>query len=195
MIQYNLDGDVRALSELAAGLIPYLYENELYGAMPVNMPRLTVGGVLMRLHRLEAIRDLLNPEQTRRLDEARAAFDKARAEWPVAYEGKLDRELTARTQALGNIFNDCKDSLRRCADIYPSEIEKRVMAEQLASEERERKTLTPVQEAALRGFDAGIKQFIEPGEFLWDPRLKAAYPEDAYWYLYRRVLRPQDGRG
>ena len=35
-------------------LVPYVYEDELYGRVGMNMPSLTLGVVLLRLHRLRA---------------------------------------------------------------------------------------------------------------------------------------------
>jgi hypothetical protein len=191
-IQFNLDNDVRTLVAMVSGMVPYIYGTELFGAMPPNMPRLTVGGILMRLHRLGAIKDSLNGEQQAALREAQAGFEKTRAAWPVAYEGKAGQELDARLKALGSLLNECTDDRRRCMEVYPSEIEKRVMAEHLAAELREQDALSAAQEAGIRGFDGAIRASVEKAPFIWDKRLEAAYPEDTYWYLYRIALPPNN---
>src|SRR5579871_2702207 len=49
-IRYDLDRDVRTVEQMAARLTPYVYESELYGLMPGDLPKLTVGGLLMRLN-------------------------------------------------------------------------------------------------------------------------------------------------
>src|SRR6202022_2614455 len=56
---YDLDRDVRTLAAMAAGLKTYVYDSELYGLMPGDLPKLTVGGLLMRLRRLPAIPSFL----------------------------------------------------------------------------------------------------------------------------------------
>lgn len=62
-LAFNLDRDVEVLTAMAANLTPYLYEDEIYGAMPGDMPRLTLGGLLLRLRRLTAIEDVLSTNQ------------------------------------------------------------------------------------------------------------------------------------
>src|ERR1041385_1628007 len=96
IIQFDPNLDVRTVSEMAEGLVPYVYEQELYGPMPPNMPRLTLGGLLIRLHRLNALYNLLSPDQQAKVKTAQELLDKARKDWPVAYESKLEREIDAR---------------------------------------------------------------------------------------------------
>lgn len=189
-IHFNLDSDVRAVSEMAAGVVPYIYETELYGPMPPTLPRLTMGGLLMRLHRLNAISALLSPAQQTKLAEAQAIFDKMRTEWAVAYEGKLDREIDARLKALGNLVNECKDEQRRCIESYASEIEKRVMLEHLIAEAKARNTLKDAQKAGVAGFDASMRAYLEHSDFIWDARLKPAYPAERFSYLYMQAAQP-----
>jgi hypothetical protein len=186
VIQYDLNNDIRVVSEMAAGLVPYVYEQELYGPMPPNMPRLTFGGLLMRLHRLHALRDRLSPEQQAKVDAAQAALDKARKDWPVAFEGKLEREIDARLKTLGGLLQECRDDQRHCGEAYPSEIEKRVMLEHLADAAQAQNTLTDVQKAGIKGFDTSMRGYAQESAFIWDERLQPAYPRSPFWFLYMR---------
>src|SRR5260221_1821519 len=54
-IRYDLDRDVKTVEAMAARLKPYIYEEELYGQMPGDPPKLTMAGLLMRLHRLSPL--------------------------------------------------------------------------------------------------------------------------------------------
>ncbi len=187
--EYSLNNDVRAVTAMAASLIPYIYEDELYGALPGTLPRLTVGGLIMRLNRLAVIRALLSPDQQKAVDEAQRQFDAARKEWPVAYEGKLQRELAARLQSLSQTIRDCAAEPRRCAEVYPSDIEKRVIVEGLQAEADANKALTPQQFALIRATDNQLRTYTQASDFIWDMRLQPAYPKDPYWYLYASARR------
>ena len=185
---YSLDNDLRAVAAMAAGLVPYIYEDELYGPMPGSLPRLTVGGLLMRLQRLHALDQSLTDEQRQIVLTAQAQTDKARTDWAVAFEGKVTRELLARLRALGQLITDCAD-VRVCSESYPSEIEKRVMVAQLQTEAQSANVFSPEAEKQIANVDSRLKQFTKPGDFLWDARLEVAYPKASYWYLYVSVGR------
>jgi hypothetical protein len=185
MFRFDLDHDVRAAEAMAARLTPYIYEPALYGPMPGELPRLTVGGLLMRLNRLSAISDLLSSTQQKALDTARRQFEDVRQEWAVAYEGRLKQELQSRLKALEQFIADCDEAPRLCADLYPSEIEKRVIAEALIDEATARNVLSPTVRARLTGIDSHLHRLARASDhFVWDTRLEPAYPRDKFWFLY-----------
>ena len=173
---------------MAGGLVPYVYEDELYGPLPGSLPRLTIGGLLMRLSRLQALSASLDDAQQQVVATAQAQVDKTRTEWAVAFEGKVTRELTARLRALGQLVTDCADN-RLCNEVYPSEIEKRVMVAGLQAEAQAQHVLTTQVETQIANIDSRLKQFTKPGDFLWDARLQVAYPKATFWYLYVTVGR------
>src|SRR5258707_14790510 len=47
--QFDIERDVKTVEAMASRLTPYVYENQLYGSMPGDLAKLTVGGLLMRL--------------------------------------------------------------------------------------------------------------------------------------------------
>ncbi|MHB8625247.1 MAG: hypothetical protein ACYDBJ_08855 [Aggregatilineales bacterium] len=177
---------MRAVTVMAAAIVPYIYQDELYGVLPNDLPRLTVGGLIMRLNRLGIVDNLLSEAQRQAVSNAHVQFDHVKKEWTVAYEGKLKRELTARLRSLGQFITDCVDR-RLCSDLYPGEIEKRVMVAGLQSEAQACNVLEPNVVTQITGIDNRIHLLTRPGDFLWDERLKPAYPQDAFWYLYVTV--------
>ena len=185
VFRYDLDYDMRAAEAMAARLTPYIYETALYGPMPGDLPRLTIGGLLMRLNRLSAISDLLSLTQRKALDTAKRQFDAVRQEWAVAYEAKLKQELPSRLKALEQFIADCEETPRLCADLYPSEIEKRVIVEALKDEAVARNALSPAARAKLSGIDNHLHRSAQSSDsFIWDTRLEPAYPRDKFWFLY-----------
>src|SRR5258708_39740489 len=111
--RYDLERDLRAVEAMAARLVPYVYEGELYGLMPGDLPKLTVGGLLMRLHRLSPISDQLSSKQQESVSAAAKRLDDVRREWPVALENKVQREFQARLKAVDHFVNECTESPQR----------------------------------------------------------------------------------
>src|SRR5579864_7202795 len=93
VIQYDLNRDVQAAQAMASRLDPFVYENEMYGGMPAGLPKLTIGGLLMRLHRLSLLGNLLSGEQREGLDTAQQLVVKVKREWLTAYTNKITHEL------------------------------------------------------------------------------------------------------
>src|SRR5258708_9043261 len=99
-IRYDLDRDVKTAGEMAARLKPYIYEEELYGQMPDDLPKLTVGGLLMRLHGLSAILGELASKQREVVQEAQKKLDESRRDWAAALAAQLHRDSQTRLTPL-----------------------------------------------------------------------------------------------
>src|SRR5689334_1757805 len=84
--KFSIERDVKEAQAMAAALVPYVYEDELYGRIGMNMPSLTIGALLMRLHRLRALASRLTPEQLGILEQAEAQTQSARREWTSHFE-------------------------------------------------------------------------------------------------------------
>ena len=182
--RFDLDRDVRTLEAMATRLTPYVYENELYGLMPGDLPKLTVGGFLMRLERLSAVRDKLTQKQQDAVTAAKSKAEELRTKWTVAYEGKITREFQARLTALNQFLSECAENPEACADNYSSSVEKRVIAEALADEANHLSVFSDEMKSGLAVVDNKLRRYSEAGDFIWDERLRAAYPRHKYWFLY-----------
>ena len=183
-IRYDLDRDVKTAGEMAARLKPYIYEEELYGQMPGDLPKLTVGGLLMRLHRLSAILGELASKQREVVQEAQKKLDEIRRDWAVALEGKVQREFQARLTSVDQFVNECSENPRNCLDNYPNAAEKRVILQSLADEAEGHGYLTDQMKGALSVMDNKLHRYLSKGDFIWDKRLEKAYLPDKYWFLY-----------
>ena len=187
----DLAQDVRVVTAMADRLTPYIYESELYGMLSdPSLPRLTVGGLLMRLARLHALHDQLSPSQQAAVEAAQRKLDEVRRAWAVHYEGKLRQELQARIGALEHFAYECAEHLRACADNYPSAMEKRVMVEHLRDAALEVNVLSDDLKGRLTALDNAISRCIEKGEFCWSEQVQPAYPPQKFWFLYARVRKP-----
>jgi len=184
VFQYDLNHDVHIVQAMASRLVPFVYENEIFGYTPDDLPKLTIGGLLMRLHRLTLLGNLLSDEQRQRLATAQQQVDSVKQEWLVAYTNKTTDELIIRINEWNQFLNECRQNQDECREMYPAMVEKRVMAQVLANEARELNALTPEIEKRLNGIDSQLQGYFKAGSFVWDQRLQGTYPQDQYGFLY-----------
>ena len=124
--KYSIDNDLKEAQRMIEALEPYVYQDQLY--MPISgggifspMPALTIGAVLLRLRRLDALRGPMTDNQQTTLDALLDQNRKVWNEWRVHYEKKLAEEANSRLKLLSGYLQDCKDDPRACASNYPAE--------------------------------------------------------------------------
>jgi len=188
IMQYDLNRDVDTAQKMASRLHPFVYEDETFGFMPDDLPRLTISGLLMRLHRLSLLGDLLSDEQREMLNTAHQQVDNIKQEWHVAYTNKITHELVMRINEWSQFLNECGQHQDECNEQYPSMVEKRVMIQALVDEAKTLNALSPEIEKRLRDTDLLLQGHFKPGAFIWDQRLQRAYPQDRYGFLYGDTL-------
>jgi hypothetical protein len=181
---YDPGQEVRIVETMASQLVPYVYQDELYGLMPNTMPRLTVGGLLMRLYRLTAVASQLTAPQQASFKTAQTKLETTKRDWPVAYEGKIAREFQSRITALNQSFAECADNPKQCAESYGVNAEKRAILQALADEAESLNVFTQDMKGGLNSVDNKIHRYTEPGEFIWSERVQSIYPKDKYFFLY-----------
>ncbi|MBN1286640.1 MAG: hypothetical protein JXB47_14675 [Anaerolineae bacterium] len=180
----DLGRDATAARLMAEQLDPYLYQDDLYGSLDPDQPQLTVGGLLLRLHRLHALRSQLTPAQADDLDTAQAALDAARAAWPVHYAEKITREIHARQNSMAWYLDNCDEHAKSIVSAYPVEAEKRTILHHLFAEARTRDIAlgdATKQQAAL---DARLHRHVAEAGFIWPEAVQPAYPPDPFWWLH-----------
>jgi hypothetical protein len=179
---YLIERDLKELQAMAAALVPYIYEDELYGRVGMNMPSLTVGAVLMRLHRLKALANQMSPAQRTILDQAAAQVDAVKKEWGGHFEKKLLREAEARLRDLLTYTREAKEAPRTAANAYLPEALRRTMIQDILD------VLSNNNDVGSRArqTDSALKSYLEDSDFIWSAALQPVYPADKYWWLYKR---------
>ena len=182
----DLGADAVAVRAMAAALDSYLYGDDLYGVLPGALPRVTVGGVLLRLHRLRALCAQLNAEQVAALEQAERDLAEARVEWALHYARKIARELSARQDSFNWFLTDCEENPPRCAESYPPEAEKRTIIHHLFEAGAEDGLQLGELEQRQRALDGRLRRHFRAGDFVWSAHAQPAYPRSVFWWLYGR---------
>ncbi|MEZ0394962.1 MAG: hypothetical protein ABWK53_00805 [Anaerolineales bacterium] len=161
----------------------YLLSDELFWPLsgPVNLPRLTIGGLLLARARLYGW--AAGEDEQSSLQQKAAELEATRQRWRSAWERKAAREVGARFDLWRNYLQEYRAAPAEQADAYPRQVRWRVMLHLLLAELLE----TPPQAQALSDLDHLLRRHFLPGAFVWESELAAAFPAEPYWYLHGRL--------
>lgn len=132
--------------------------------------------------------DELTSVQQATIDKAQTQYEAVRKEWAVHTEKKMAREVVSRLKSMREFFRECRESMKLCSQVYPTEAQRRTIVQELLMAMDEygydtHEVITKAQET-----DGELRRWITAGEFLWDEQLQAIYPH-AKVQLLRRHFR------
>lgn len=185
----DLDRDLKIAGLMAGDLKVHLLSDRLYWPLsepgPVNypFPLGTLGGLFLRLRRLEFCEKHLSANQQQQFAAIRATAHAQLDEWAVQVEGKAVREIGARLQTWAAYLEELADQPRRYAPEYPTQAEGRVIVE-LLLEFAGRAADSRDFRARLDALDRQLRERVIESTFVWEELLAAAFPRDPFWWLY-----------
>jgi len=178
--------DLMILEEMAANMNAYLVSNAREWTIPrSNMPKLTIGGYLMRQQRLHALEEKLEAEDLARLGVATKRFDAALIEKVVRFESRAHQELHSRIGEWVAYLRDLGSRTTTEENYYAGIVDVRVVITCLIDQLQKRpyQLEMGVQEE-IHGLDSNLRKRLTKHGFIWDLVWMPAYPEDKYWWLY-----------
>ena len=183
----KLQKDLDILEEMAEDLSNYLRTDALFGPMGPNRPKMTLGGYLMREHRLLALQGNLSQPEKNRLLKARQTFENTVMEWVVATEKKAVQEIEARMRQWQETIRDLRENAVKHWPYYHTAVEARVMLALLlkllssppfkANEELANR-LAVLDQALF------VAWYSDARAFVWDEDWASAYPAAEFEFLY-----------
>jgi hypothetical protein len=178
--------DLLILEEMAANMDAYLVSDAREWTIPrSNMPKLTIGGYLMRQHRLLVLEEKLKFTDPARLKNAIELFDQALVEKVVRFEKRAHQELHSR---IGEWVNYLRDLGRRSStevNFYAGIVDTRVVITCLIDKLNTKPyELEAGVEKEVDHLDENLRQRLIDHEFIWDKIWQPAYPINTYWWLY-----------
>ncbi len=187
---YSIRKDLSEVKQMVDALEHYLRGDEVYGNVgglfgSGNMPRLTVGMILLRLRRLEALKDEMKDSQHEKLDSVQQAFDVVRGEWSSFYNDKMLKEANSRLELIKQYFQECMENPSMCASGYKPEALRRTVVQELLHEMEERHIESAELRSKVAEADGYLRQYADQTGFIWSDVLEAVYPEADYWWLHR----------
>lgn len=186
--QEKLQWDLKILAAMATEMDAYLKSETLYWQMGYSdMPKLTLGGFLLRRHRLLNLAELMNEDEWLVMEKAIAQFNDALSDKIVRTEKRAHEELGVRSRQWGTYLSDVQRHAPQAAVNYATAVENRAMISAITAFLQ----TDPFQlEAHVLGnteaLDKALHNHWQPGEFIWPEEWQTAYPPDEFWWLYGR---------
>ena len=178
--------DLLILEEMAANMAAYLDSDAKEWTIPrSNMPNLTIGGYLMREHRLRKLEDALADEDSERLRRAISGFEDALVERVVRFETRAHQELHGLIGEWVIHLRDLGTGSITDVNYYAGIVDTRVVITSLMDrlQTRPYQLQKGVQEEVQK-LDANLQRRLEDHAFIWESFWQPAYPREKYWYLY-----------
>jgi len=177
--------DLKILEAMIMQLAAYLASDATHWPMnQEGMPKLTLGGSLMRQERLQLLRHRLILADQGRLDKAVENFDDVIGNQVVRFEGRAHDELHARLREWTSYLRGAsKASTQR--DYYANVVDTRIVLTALMN----KLSYQPYQlntrlAQDIAQMDKHLEGRWQSGEFVLDPVWAEAYPVEKYWWLY-----------
>jgi len=173
--------DLTVLEAMLDELPEYLLSDATRWQIQADMPPLTIGGCLMRIHRLGKLEAQLPHLDKSRYVQAVTRFDNTLVEKVVQFEQRVHHELHARLGEWSVCLREPHIQPKR----YIDKVDIRVVIEEMMLVLQKRPYHLEKQiSQEVEVLDKNLKSRWHPGEFIWDVTWQPAYPPANYWWLY-----------
>ncbi len=165
----NLDQDQRFLASGIPVLSDYLLSKELLYPLDGDLPRLTIGNLLLAQLRLQATGH----------NQSSTQIEEVHKKWRRAWEQKAAREIHMRFELWRDFLGEYKSSHEGHVDRYPVEVRHRVILQILSDE-----VVKAPELDLLPDMDIQLRGSLRNSEFIWEKEVASGFEKTAYWYLY-----------
>jgi len=188
--QEKLQWDLKILAAMAAEMEDYLKSETLYWQMGYSdMPKLTLGGFLMRRHRLLNLAELMDENEWLQMETAVAQFNDALSDKIVRTEQRAHEELGVRSRQWGSYLSDVQRNAKHAGVNYATAVENRAMiAALIALLQTQPFQLEATVQSNINSLDQALRNHWQPGDFIWPEAWQTAYPPHEFWWLYGRPM-------
>jgi hypothetical protein len=173
---------------MAEDMDAYLKSETLYWQLGYSdMPKLTLGGFLLRRHRLLNLAVLMDEDEWLRMETAVAQFIDALSDQIVRSEQRAHEEIQVRIRQWGTYLNDVQKNAAEAAVNYATAVENRAMIAALGAFLQTQ----PFQlEAGILErtamLDTVLSKHWQAADFIWPAAWQTTYPPTEFWWLYGR---------
>lgn len=142
----------------------------------MQMPQLTIGTWLETAWRLKAVKPDA-PELAEAVAEVRRIHHRV----PELYDGKARREFKSRLDTWTPYLDDALQSKSNAG--YATQVHNRLKLELLKDD------VSQLQDSLtrLKTLDARLKTRFKAGEFVLEPELAGAVPQEQFWWLWGSI--------
>lgn len=184
---YDYDEDLKTLALMTNRLETYVRGTEIYGnegMFSSGYPAVTIGGILLRMRRLNALREFIGKTKQTTLDASILQHDNVFQEWRAHYEAKILAEAKSRLDRLQQFIEEYEENPEAYTIAFEPEQMRRTIIQEIIymlhrinlQDDDVAKTVTTV--------DTQLKDIVETSDFQWHPSLETVYSSEEFWWLY-----------
>lgn len=183
--------DLLIVKAMVEELEEYIVKEDLFRTVILRTPRgevrvqMTGGDLLTRLHRLNAEKARLTPEQQTQMAWLTTEADRIIYSLKSRFHQRIQREMKSRLDSLRWFLDDVAEDTARARANYPYEIRNRQRVEEIVK--RLGADIPEELAGQLASVDQRLRVLVAGSEFVWDPSLRDVFPPRPYWYLYSGV--------
>lgn len=177
--------DLRFVHTALQEIEPYLLSDDLFWTLNLasqagqpSYPKLTIGNLLLSMHRLKV--HAVTPAQQAEFTSLDNRLYALSSHWQAAWMKKANREFKSRQRQWRAYLIELDQNPEKQAPYYPTEVRWRLLLDLLA-EIMQGAACTPDSHDPL------LYAYFTSGRFVWDEEDQAAFPQDPYWYLYGNI--------
>lgn len=177
---WDAASSLESLEDAAEQIESYLLSKDIIRARS-GRQSLSIGLVSLNLRWLAST---LEGEDRARLRAVETKLAAVSDKWSVAWERKASAELRSRLNLWRGYLSDL-EGRPGLGSSYPQEVRNRAIAVDLldaAGNQPEIKTLS----ASLDAVDSRLREYFQPGVFVWEQVPESAFPPEPFWFLYGR---------
>jgi hypothetical protein len=180
----KLSHDLAVLQEMILEMESYLGQETLFWSMRRGgLPKLTLGGMLLRVWRLRHLADLLPPDEKLAARTAINRFDQIARDNVVRFEARAHEELAARVRQWAAHLRDMRQEV--VPSYYATAVATRAIIAHLVNQLRQPPfNLEKRWPDQLSLLDQQLAERWQVGDFVWPAEWEAAYPKPEFWWLY-----------
>lgn len=181
-----LEKDLLVLETLVNHLDAYLSSPDTHWLInEPEMPKLTLGGCLMRQQRLQQLSHLLLPVDKNWLAASTAPLHQALQHSIVRVETKAHQEMHARLGEWVHYLTELSRHRQTAPTHYANIVDTRVVISVLMTQmQLSPFRLQPQIVTEVTALDHNLHGRWTPGEFVWPSLWQPVYDRELYWYLY-----------
>jgi hypothetical protein len=178
--------DLKILEAMVNGMPAYLASDAVHWPMTGdNMPKLTIGGCLMRQERLQQLRQQISFSDQARLDTCIDDFNASLDNQIVRFENRAHDELHARLREWTSYLRDATSEKATKREYYANVVDTRIVMTALMNKlSQPPYKLNPRIAQDIAQMDKHLKGQWQEDAFVLDSIWEKAYSPDEYWWLY-----------
>jgi len=183
---YSIEQDLTYVQSTVHELEEYLLSDVLFWPVTAKggkqlaggTTQLTIGNLLLSLKRLETADSAFT--QARELGNQ---VEQVRKQWKSNWDKKAGAEIRSRLTQWDHYLAEVAGAQGGAHGDYSYNIRQRVILELLLADVD--KPL-PKEQTYLAALDQRLRSRTQPTAFIWDASLQAGFPEQLFWFLYRK---------